>query len=146
MKTKIIALLLAMVLVVFALASCGGGNKGGNQDDPNNPNPGPNTTTSFPWTTTSLKFEMSENSNQQELPSTCKRYLAGNTEDVDDASTVDAMVAARNNKALTETNVTVEYDYLPVTTQYCWAQNIDRIHEEVSAKAAGRPDSYCNFV
>ena len=147
MKTKIIALLLAMVLVVFALASCGGGNKGGNQGGGDNPNPGPsNTTTSFPWTTTNLKFEMSENSNQQELPSTCKRYLAGNTEDVDDASTVDAMVAARNNKALTETNVTVEYDYLPDTTQYGWAQNIDRIHEEVSAKAAGRPDIYCNFV
>ena len=145
MKNKIIALLLAMVLVVMALASCGGGNKGG-KDDPDKPNPNPDTTTSYPWTTTSLKFEMSENSNLQELPSTCKRYLAGNTEGLDDVSTVDAMVTARNAKALTETNVTVEYDYLPDTAQYAWAQNIDRIHQEVSAKAAGRPDIYCNFV
>ena len=153
MKNRIIALLLAMVVLVLCLASCnpgGGGNKvdgpgeggiiGDVGDEENN--------SSYPWKKTNLIFQMTENSNSQELPSTCRRYLAGDISELkdDDVSTIDSWVEDRNEAALKETNVTVSYEYLPDTSLYSWGQNIQLIYEEVKAKEAGRPDIYCNFV
>ena len=153
MKTKIIALLLALVVMVGMFASCGGGKKNNDDNDNNSNTGGGNTppvinpdTPSYPWDTTNLIFQMTENSNNQELGSTCKRYLAGNTDDITDYSTVDDLVTARNTAAETATKVKVEYQYLPDTAKYDWGQNIDTIHEEVIANAANAPDIYCNFV
>ena len=101
----------------------------------------------YPWETTNLIFQLTDNSNYQELPSTCRRYLAGDLEGFeDDASTIDSWIADRNEDALKYTNVTVSYEYLPDTSSYSWGQNITLISEEVMAKEAGRPDMYCNFV
>ena len=149
MKNRIIALLLAMVLLVLCLASCGDKNKvDGPDDGPNNnpDNPEGEETSEYPWKKTNLIFQMTENSNYQELPSTCRRYLAGDVEGVEDISTIDSWVSDRNEEALKKTNVTVSYEYLPDTPAYAWAQNINLITEEVKAKEAGRPDIYCNFV
>ena len=140
-----------MALLVLAFASCGGG--GGDQNDPpkppvggDGPDPTPDVQSKYPWTTTNLIFQMTENSNSQELPSTCGRYLAGNLEGVEDISTIDQYVTDRNDAALKEANVTVEYQYLPDTDLYSWGKNIDYIDSEVRAKEPGRPDMYCNFV
>ena len=149
MKNRIIALLLAMVLLVLCLASCGGddnkvdgpGGEGGMGGGG-----GEEETSEYPWKKTNLIFQMTENSNYQELPSTCRRYLAGDVEGVEDISTIDSWVSDRNEEALKKTNVTVSYEYLPDTPAYAWAQNINLITEEVKAKEAGRPDIYCNFV
>ena len=149
MKNRIIALLLAMVLLVLCLASCGDKDKVDGPDDGPNNNPiGPDgeETSEYPWKKTNLIFQMTENSNYQELPSTCRRYLAGDVEGVEDISTIDSWVSDRNEEALKKTNVTVSYEYLPDTPAYAWAQNINLITEEVKAKEAGRPDIYCNFV
>ena len=152
MKNRIIALLLAMVVVVLCLASCGnnggktpaGPGEGGGNDI--NPDIGI-VNDIYPWKTTNLIFQLTENSNQQELPSTCRRYLAGDLEGFeDDASTIDSWISDRNDAALEHANVTVSYEYLPDTTSYGWGQNITLISEEVQAKEAGRPDIYCNFV
>ena len=142
MKNKIIALLLAMVMVVLCLASC-------NKDGPDNGEQGGGKEENFgdskyPWNTTKLVFQMTENSNSQELPSTCKRYLAGEYDGIEES--IDAMVTERNDKALEEANVTVEYQYLPDTEGYTWGQNINTIAQEVKGRAPGRPDIYCNFV
>ncbi|MBQ7389609.1 MAG: hypothetical protein IJW02_00730 [Clostridia bacterium] len=148
MKNRIIALLLAMVLLVLCLASCGDKNKvdGPGGEGGGGVIPEPEETSEYPWKKTNLIFQMTENSNYQELPSTCRRYLAGDVEGVEDISTIDSWVSDRNEEALKKTNVTVSYEYLPDTPAYAWAQNINLITEEVKAKEAGRPDIYCNFV
>ena len=153
MKNRIIALLLAMVVLVMCLASCGGGgntNDPGKGDDPNNKFPGGEggiVNDIYPWKTTNLIYQLTDNSNSQELPSTCRRYLAGDLDGFeDDASTIDDWVSDRNDEALEHANVTVSYEYLPDTDSYGWGKNITLISEEVQAKEAGRPDIYCNFV
>ena len=100
----------------------------------------------YPWSRTTLTIQISENSNHQELPSTCRRYLAGDLTGVSDRSTIDDYVAERNEEALKETNVEVRYDYLPDTAAYSWGENINTITEEVRSKRDGRPDVYVNFV
>ena len=150
MKNRIIALLLAMVFVVLCLASCkpdDGPIDDGDQQDNDLGGQGGIINDNYPWRTTNLIFQLTDNSNSQELPSTCRRYLAGDLEGFeDDASTIDDWVSDRNKEALEYTNVTVSYEYLPDTTSYGWGQNITLISEEVQAKEAGRPDMYCNFV
>ena len=95
---------------------------------------------------TTLIYQLTDNSNSGELPSTCGRYLAGNLEGVTDISTIDQWVIDRNNMALREYNVNVEYQYLPDTSQYNWGMNIDTIDAEVHSKNPKRPDIYCNFI
>ena len=148
MKNRIIALLMVMAVLVLAFASCGGGNNTPTPDGGEQGNQGDEgqISSKYPWTTTNLIFQMTENSNQQELPSTCARYLAGNLEGVSDVSTIDQWVSDRNEDALKEANVTVEYQYLPDTTNFGWGMNIDHIDSEVRSKEPGRPDMYCNFV
>jgi len=150
MKNRIIALLLAMVFVVLCLASCkpdDGTIEDGDQQDNDLGGQGGIINDNYPWRTTNLIFQLTDNSNYQELPSTCRRYLAGDLEGFeDDASTIDDWVSDRNKEALEYTNVTVSYEYLPDTSSYSWGQNITLISEEVQAKEAGRPDMYCNFV
>ena len=155
MKTKIIALLLAMVVMVGAFASCniigggttdnGGENGGG--DNPNvNPDPGANNS-KRPWAETTLIFEMNESSNNSELASTSRRYLAGDMSTTTEGKhAVDTLVAARNAKAYADANVKVEYSYLPDTAKYVWGNNIDRINQQVTSGSATAPDIYCNFV
>ena len=147
MKNRIIALLMVMIVLVISMASCFGP-----KDDTKDPedidnkidvNENPN---NLPWDNTKLVFQMTENSNSQELPSTCGRYLAGDLDGVEDISTIDQWVTDRNNEALKQANVTVEYQYLPDTSMYSWGMNIDHIDSEVRSKEPGRPDMYCNFV
>ena len=101
----------------------------------------------YPWETTNLIFQMTENSNYMELPSTCRRYLAGDLEGFeDDVSTIDSWISDRNEAALEHANVTLTYEYLPDIPMYGWGQNVNIISEEVLSKEPGRPDMYCNFV
>ena len=152
MKTKIIALLLAMVVMVGAFASCGlGGSKEPGNDPNNNSGSGNNTdvsgTDKRPWGETTLIFELNENSNKSELASTSRRYLAGDMSTTTEGKhAVDTLVAARNAKAYAEANVRVEYKFLPEEGREVWGQNINRINEQVTSGAASAPDIYCNFV
>ena len=151
MKNRIIALLLVMIMAVMCLASCNlGGDKNPGKDNVpgtgGGGGEGQENTSDMPWSNTKLIFQMTENSNSQELPSTCGRYLAGDLEGVEDISTIDQWVSDRNDAALKAANVTVEYQYLPDTHNYSWGMNIDTIDSEVKSKEPGRPDMYCNFV
>lgn len=137
MKTKIFCLLAALVCAIAMLASCGGGK------DPEDPGTGGEG--DYNWSKTTLIFELSENSSQNELSSQVRRYYAGEYhgtgEDIDD------MVEARNDLAETTTNVEIMYDYTPDdTADYGWGANVERIHKLVISGAGKKPDMYCNFA
>lgn len=166
MKTKIIALLLALILMLGMLASCtpGGGDEtpaddpatddttddddGGDDDDDDDSGNNKPAVVQRPWDKTTLIYEMTKNSNNTELGSTCKRYLAGNMEDVKNEAPgrVDILVATRNAAALTHANVEIKYAYLEDVPTTGWGQNIETINGQVLSGAANAPDIYCNFV
>ena len=165
MKTKLLALLLVLVMVVGMLAACGGdpaptpdggdenpgdnnsgnnsGNNGGDNGD-DGPAPDVDELPAYDWEETSLIFQMTENSQKEELASGCKRYLAG--EDDTAFETIDEMVAERNAEAYEYTATSVVYDYLPDTTEYGWNKNVEFIFTAVNSQSKDRPDVFCNFV
>ena len=164
MKTKLLALLLVLVMVVGMLAACGGdpaptpdggdenpgdnsGNNGGNNGGDNEgdgPAPDVDELPSYDWEETSLIFQMTDNSNKEELSSGCKRYLAG--EDESFFESIDEMIAERNSEAYAHASVAVTYDYLPDTSAYNWSANIETIFTLVNSQSKDRPDIFCNFV
>ena len=165
MKTKLLALLLVLVMVVGMLVACGGdpaptpdggdetpgdnngGNNGGNNGDDNGddgPAPDVDELPAYDWEETSLIFQMTESSNAEELSSGCRRYLAG--EDPNAFETIDEMIAERNAAALRYTSTTILYDYLPDTSQYGWNKNVELIFTTVNSQSKDRPDMFCNFV
>ena len=159
MKTKLLALFLALIMVVSMLAACRGqddpGNDPGNDPgkDPGN-DPGndsgndsgnvPDDLPSYDWDVTDLIFEMTNNSNNQELSSECKRYLAG--EDTSYNDEIDDDVAIRNEAAYESTNVNITYTYLPDTKAYTWSKIATYIETSVNSGSKDSPDMYCNFV
>ena len=98
------------------------------------------------WDTTDIIFSLSENSNGNELPSTCKRYMAG--EDTSFKETIDTKVTNRNTAAYNKTKVNVIYDYTykDGDTKYGWGQCIEQILTRVKSGDDDAPDIYCNFV
>ncbi|MBQ8719594.1 MAG: hypothetical protein IJY65_01000 [Clostridia bacterium] len=158
MSKRIICLLLAIMMLLgstFVLASCGGGGDntdGDGSGDGSGEGDGGSLDTEggdeggeeYDWDTTSLFFQMSNNSNSQELPSGCKRYMAG--EDESAVTDLDNDIRARNILAEAKTKVTVDYDYWPDSAGYGWGGNIDRITEQTKSGDADAPDMYCNFV
>lgn len=100
----------------------------------------------YPWADddpVELLFMMTNNSNKQSLPSTQKRYLAG--EDPDAIQEIDSMVADRNAMAAIETNINVTYDYYEDVDEFGWGQTIEKMLTDVRSNSANIPDMYCNF-
>ena len=146
-----------LISSTLVLASCGGGgNEGGNEGggENNGGNNGGNNGVDTPggdagdsaydWDVTSLFFQMTNNSNSQELPSGCKRYMAG--EDDSAVTDLDNDIRARNIQAANLTKVEIDYDYWPDSQGYGWTGNVDRIVEQTKSGDADAPDMYCNFV
>ena len=174
MKTKILALLLALVMVVSMLASCdlfGGGpedtectahiDKDGDKvcdicstqlTVDSKPAEGDNgeTLPAITWATTpELLFQMTDNTNNDELSSGCRRYLAGDVDENGKEYTgfVEANARERNQAAYDYANVTVKYIYYPNSSGYGWGGNIDRMKTAaLNDTVKGRPDMFCNFV
>ena len=96
------------------------------------------------WEETSLIFQMTNNSNKEELSSGCKRYLAG--EDESCFESIDEMIAERNAEAYEYANVRVTYDYLPDTSEHYWGKNVELIYASVNSQSKDSPDIFCNFV
>ena len=147
MKNRILSLLLVLVMVICmtgVLASCGKdkgkdknqGGGGGNGDDTGS-------SANYPWDTTDIFFQMSDNSNGKELSSGARRYLAGTS---NDNETIDVEIDKRNGKAAKECKVRVIYDYWPDDDGYKWGQNIDRIYSLVQTSSTSAPDMYSVFV
>ena len=92
---------------------------------------------------TSIIFQMTHCSNQEELSSGCERYLAG--ESVDNGE-IDKLVDKRNEAAYVNTNVRVTYKYYDDTAAYGLSNCVDTIYRETANPSTGNPDMYCNFM
>ena len=94
---------------------------------------------------TTLRFQMTNCTNNQELPSGCERYLAGESADHED---IDELIQERNDDAKSLTCITeINYAYYDdVASEYGYSKNINRIYQEVSNKSQNTPDMYCNFM
>ncbi len=107
-----------------------------------------NTNTGYPevpWSAgdVTLKFMMSNHTNNKQNPSGCERYLAGESGDQSD---LDTLIFNRNSDAQYYTKVVVEYDYYPDTADYNWGTVNDVIAKNCSSMMGGKPDIYCNFT
>ena len=143
---KIIALLLAMIMVVGMLAACNNTPEDPvKPDDPDTPSE-----VVYPWSTTDLLYELSENSNNMELSCFNARYLAGTGTGGDPdkgySELIDTKIAKRNAAALAKTKVEVEYIYLADISTYNWNANTDRIYTLVTSGATDIPDIFCNHA
>ena len=97
------------------------------------------------WDTTDLIVSLGENSNGGQLPSTCRRYMAG--EDTTAKETIDTYVTERNTYAYAKTKVNVIYDYTyGETGEYGWGNCIEKILLKVKSGDEDAPDIYCNFI
>ena len=149
MKNRIIAFLIVMTVVLMSFASCGlfGGKDG---DDSTSGNKGPDgqqTTNGYPWGPTEIIFQINEDSDSSQLPSSSRRYLAGDLLGYEnDRDRVDDYVEDRNAAATEQTGVSVDYQYLPDGADYAWGQSITYIDEQVKSGDEGTPDVYVNFV
>ena len=147
MKTRIIAFLMIMVLLVPTFASCGLIEKITGRGQNNRPGDEP-LVEGYPWSKTEIVFSINEDSDTDQLPSSSKRYLAGVLEESElkDHSRVDDYVEERNTEATDKTGISVKYQYLPDGGNYGWGNNIQYIYRQATGGATDAPDVYVNFV
>ena len=180
MKTRLLALLLVLMMVVSMLASCdllgiggtgdGEGEGEGNQTctnhvdknpadgacdvcgadvskKPTGDNVGDNgeELPAVTWKATAdLLFQMTDNSNGDELSSGCKRFLSGES---DDTGFVAQNAKDRNTDAYNYANVNVTYLYYENTSGFGWGSCITKMNlAATSDTEKGRPDMFTNFV
>ena len=152
MKTRIICLLMAMVMVLGMLVSCGDdASSGGNKVDPDKPGvvpdkPGPDEGLyDTYWKETPINFQLTESSDSKQFTAGTRRYYAGG----DTASTklIDVSIRNRNSAAEKAAKVKINYSYLPDTKANEWSASVDTILKNSTTYTAGKSiDIYCNFV
>ncbi len=96
-------------------------------------------------------FSLTENSNGKELPSTCARYIAGDTKrgipEGERADYIDDLVKARNEDAIAITGVSPRYTYIPEDNEHRIGGNVNQMVIDALNYTEGKtPDVYCNFV
>lgn len=97
------------------------------------------------WDNTNLIFQLSLNSDYEELPSGSKRFLAGDLEGKT-PTILDDDIKTRNERALEYANVNISYTYLPDGATYAWGESIEYIYQTVHMQTKDSPDFYVNFV
>ncbi len=137
MKSKIFCLVISLVLIICALASCQPPNGDGNVEYDG-------TEYDVTWNKTTVIFELTKNSNNNELTSGCERYYAGAS--TGNYETIDNSIKSRNSEAYKQANVDVSYIYAGADKTYGWGQNTDRIFNATQAGGKNAPDMYCNFA
>ena len=114
----------------------------------------------YNWPITELIVCLNENSNNQELSSELRRYLAGDLGKNADGSAilpvenVDKLVAARNAAALAATKVTVKYvywgegdtGYSNDSEKAWWGQTVTRMTESATSGGDNAPDIFVNQI
>ncbi len=99
----------------------------------------------YSWPEQTLIFQLTENDNGGELPSSAHRYLAG--DDPNATKAIDASIDHRNARTKGITNVEIEYRYWPNSAEYLCGNSVARIEELTSSKIAKNvPDVYVNFT
>ena len=97
----------------------------------------------YPWDTTTIIMQLTENTNGQEILSVSRKYLAGDPKAGSDS--IATSVQKRNSLASIKTKVRVDYRYYPDTKEYNWGTSIERI-QSTNMAGVDVPDVYCNFV
>ncbi len=173
MKRKILCLLLVLVMCLTLVVACnkdngdGNGNgdgsgsgsgdgsgsgsgSGGGVNRPGGSGSGSGSGETAWWEDitydeTTLRFQMTKCSNNEELPSGCERYLAGEDHQGED---IDDYVAERNDDALNNTNIKeVIYTYYDDTaSKYGYSKCIDIMYEAVMDPDSKTPDMFCNWM
>ncbi|MBQ8879929.1 MAG: hypothetical protein IJY69_03700 [Clostridia bacterium] len=155
MKSKIICLILAMVMVIAALVSCGGGGggEGGGQGGGGQGGGGQggsgsqgSSNADVYWRKTPIVYSLTEAADSNSFPSGCRRYYAG---EVKGGTTeeIDIMISQRNDAAEVEANVTVDYQYVPNTSANDHSFYGQTIFNNSTAYNPGTSvDIYCNFT
>ena len=157
MKIRILAFLMVLVLTLGMLVAC---KPDEGTDDPVKGEGGGGDEVivedthydSIYWDEDTFIFKLSENSNQQELPSTCARYLAGDTDigllEGEFPDDIDDMVDVRNDDATKVTKINPTYVYIEDDGAiHGWGQNInDMVYDSANFVAGYTPDAYVNFV
>ena len=131
MKSKILCLVISLVMIVCALASCNfgpGPDNGGNDYDGDE--------YEVTWNKTTVIFELTKNSNSDELSSGCERYYAGAS--TGNYETIDNSIKSRNSEAYKQANVDISYIYAGTDKTYGWGQNTDRINTGVDTVGKGK--------
>ena len=157
MKNRILSLLLAMLLmvsVVLVTASCVGPTPEptptpdptpDQEQNNNNNNQNNNQGNTVNWSETNLLFQMSNNSNKDELASGCERYLAGQGSH---SQRVDTLIDERNAQARMATKTKITYDFWPESdSEHTWSKDITPIMDKaLNPGLTSAPDMYCTFV
>ena len=116
-------------------------------DDPYVP---PEEIIDYPWDNDTLLFQLTDNDNNKELSSGCRRYLAGDLTGIDLSAmgASDDRIKKRNDAATAATGISIEYTYWPNNHQnYCCGNVTDRIEDILrSTSAKDAPDVYVNFL
>ena len=116
-------------------------------DDPYIP---PEDLIDYPWDTDTLLFQFTDNDNNKELSSGCRRYLAGDLTGIDasEKGDIDVSIKNRNDAATAATGIKVQYTYWPNNNEdYGWSSCIKRIEEVVTSKSEKNvPDLYVTFI
>jgi len=123
----------------------GGGGGGGNTTDDGDDELEPGWWDDITYDSQSLIFQMTHNSNKQELPSGCERYLAGATKDNE---AVDTLVRTRNSDAYKYTKVKATYLYYPDNNEaYMFSKARDEITGTIDNSSKDNcPDIFCNWM
>ena len=132
MKNKIICLIFAMALVIGMLASCSG--NGDSKKDPD---------AKRDWEETTILYQLTENTNGDELSSGCARYYSGRDSK---GEQLDDLVSDRNDAAYASAKVKVDYSYLPNDGDHNWGDNTNNIFKQATAGGQSNPDIFCNFA
>ena len=86
-------------------------------------------------------MSLGENSNGGQLPSTCRRYMAGEDDRYSDI--IDNYVTERNTAAYAKTKVKVVYDYsFTEATEFGWGQCIEKILLKIKSGDDDAPRSF----
>ena len=143
MKSKIICLLLAMVMVLTMLASCGGNGDGGYGDDP----PPVSSEYDIYWNPTTIIYELTMESDGNKLPSGAERYYAGDGTWKTSSEKIDVAIRRRNDAAQKQTNTKVSYKYIQQGSGFDWSESVEEIYKQTRNYTAGSStDIYSNFV
>ena len=96
----------------------------------------------YPWDSQTLIFQLTENTNNNELSSGCHRYLAG--DDTDYTKAIDTAIDQRNARAKAMTGIDIVYLYWDNTRMYGLGSCVDQMIYSKSTKSS--PDVYVNFM
>ena len=171
MKTKIISLLLAMVMVLTMLASCGGngddngeggegegsgetGGNGDNGDGGNNEETPPEDdpvdtgiTYDVYWKQTPLIYELTMESDGNQFPSGAERYYAGEGTWKTSTAKIDVSIRRRNDAAQKASNTKINYKYIQNGSGFDWSKSVEEIYKQTRNYTPGSStDIYSNFV